>query len=362
MRVAYNFAAGPAQLPLPVLEQIQAELLDWHSKGVSILEMGHRTPEFMQILAEVKQSLYSLTEVSPEDYDFIFLAGGARMINALVPMNLPGKADYVCSGFWSKTSYEQGMSYAPMRIAATSEAVNQAYPAYHWAVSPEQWDIDPEAAFVHYCHNETLSGVAYSDIPKLSVPVVTDMTSCFLSQKQSWQHAGIVYAGAQKNLGIAGLSVVMIRRDLLGRASDICPNLGNFTRLSETNSLLNTPPVFAIYVLGLVLKYLQSLGGMNAIGEMNHRKSQLLYAFIDNSGGFYRNHVAPENRSICNVSFRMNDALLETFLTEAKSAGLANLKGHSMVGGLRASLYNAMPIEGVQALIDFMGDFEKRYG
>ncbi|AIL32918.1 3-phosphoserine/phosphohydroxythreonine transaminase [Basilea psittacipulmonis] len=361
MRAPYNFAAGPAQLPLPVLEKIQEEMLDWHGKGVSVLEMGHRGPDFEEILLATRSALYDLTGVSEADYDFVFMSAGARLQNAFIALNLPGKADYVISGNWSKTTYEQGLAYGDMRITANNEEAKDGVPGLHWAPKPEDWKVRPDATFVHYCHNETLSGLGYEDIPKMSVPVVTDMTSCFLSRRQTWENAGIVYAGAQKNLGIAGLSLVMIRRDLLGKASPLCPDFANYTKLADSRSLLNTPPVFAIYVMGLVLEYMQSIGGMELIERANLKKARMLYEYIDQSG-FYKNRVAHQDRSICNVSFLLDDRLNELFLKESKEAGLLNLKGHPISGGMRASIYNAMPVEGVEKLIAFMKDFAKRNG
>lgn len=366
----WNFSAGPSVLPLPVLEQAAAEMTNWHGSGMSVMEMSHRGKEFMQIRDEAEQDLRRLLNV-PDDFAVLFMQGGAQAQNAIVPLNLIGladhkQADYVVSGSWSKKSFQEAQRYGDVALAASSESsqvingVEQN--SLSWFPAPETWQVREHVSYVHVCSNETIGGVEFNQWPTLAVPLVVDASSNILSRPVDFSKVSMLYAGAQKNAGPAGLTLVIIRKDLLGKASDQCPNVFNYEALANNDSMLNTPPTYAIYVAGLTFKWLLAQGGVAAIEQANIAKAELLYSYIDSST-FYKNTVEPTARSRMNVPFLLaNPELDAIFLAEAEAAGLLQLKGHKSVGGMRASIYNALPIEAVQALITFMKEFETRHG
>ena len=356
----FNFSPGPAALPEPVLRQAAAEMLDWNGTGMSVMEMSHRGKDFMAIQAEVRASLTRLLAI-PDDYRLVFLQGGAIGQNAIVPMNLlrgRTRADYVHTGEWSKRSIAEAAHYCAINVAASAEASG-------WTAIPPQseWTLDPEAAYVHICSNETIGGLEYHWTPDTGgVPLVADMSSNILSQPLDVSRYGLIYAGAQKNIGPAGLTLVIVHESLLGGALATTPSAFDYTQQAANDSMINTPPTYAIYLAGLVFAWLEKQGGLQAIGAINRAKAELLYACID-EGGYYANRIARADRSIMNVPFHLPDAALDApFLDGAMAAGLLQLKGHRIVGGMRASIYNAMPLEGVQALVDYMKDFAKRHG
>ena len=360
MTRVYNFSAGPAMLPDAVLERARAELLDWHGTGMSVMEMSHRGEEFVSIARQAEADLRRLMGI-PDDYHVLFLQGGATSQFAMVPMNLlrgRGRADYIDTGLWSRKAIKEARRYCEVNVAASSEAGG-----YTTIPPRESWRLDPEAAYVHYTPNETIGGVEFHWIPDTGdVPLVADMSSTILSRPVDVSRFGLIYAGAQKNIGPAGLTVVIVRRDLVGETLPGTPTMLDYAAHAEAGSMLNTPPTFAWYLAGLVFQWLLEQGGLEAMAERNRRKAEKLYAAIDASG-FYRNPVDPACRSWMNVPFTLADAALDaTFLEEAKAAGLVALKGHRSVGGMRASIYNAMPEEGVDRLIEFMQDFERRHG
>lgn len=372
----WNFSAGPATLPLEVLERAAAEMTDWHGSGMSVMEMSHRGRHFSQIRNEAEADLRELLAV-PQDYEVLFMQGGATAENAILPMNLmdrtgSAKADYVLSGSWSVKSHKEAGRYGDAAVAATSETTvemdGRQQGPWTWFPDPEQWKVRPDAAYLHLCSNETIGGVEFTDWPDMAslnapdVPLVADVSSHFLSRPIDFDKAAVVYAGAQKNAGPAGVTVVIIRRDLIGHALPICPSAFDYANVAAAGSMFNTPPTYAIYVAGLVFKWLLAQGGLAGIEQRNIEKAGLLYGYLDQTG-FYRNTVAPSVRSRMNVPFLLHDdALNEPFLEQADAAGLLQLKGHKSVGGMRASIYNAMPLEGVQVLVEFMKDFERRYG
>lgn len=358
MEPIYNFSAGPAVLPKAVLQQAQTEMLDWHGSGMSVMEMSHRGKEFMSIVEAAENNLRQLMGI-PNNYKVLFLQGGASSQFAMVPLNLlQGKksADYVCTGQWSKKAIEEARKYCAVNIAASSEAENFTH-----APTQDQWQLNPDAAYVHYTPNETIGGVEFNWTPKLThtdtIPLVADMSSNILSRPLDVTQFGLIYAGAQKNIGPAGLVIVIIRDDLLDAATPDTPTLFQYKTHADNASMYNTPPTYAIYIMGLVLEWLIQLGGLNAIEQINIKKASLLYDLLD-STDFYHCPVVKSDRSRMNVPFTLkNDALDKAFLTQAQSHGLIQLKGHRSVGGMRASIYNAMPIEGVQKLVEFMQDF-----
>ncbi|NMB89693.1 MAG: 3-phosphoserine/phosphohydroxythreonine transaminase [Chloroflexi bacterium] len=359
---AHNFNAGPSILPLPVLEQAQAELLDYQGTGMSVMEMSHRSKEFESIITTAEADLRELLGI-PANYKVMFLQGGASLEFAMIPMNLlpaGSSADYIITGAWSRTSYKEASKVSSPRVAFSGEADN-----FSRLPAAGEFNFDPQAAYIHYCHNETIHGVEFKNevVPPDGVELVCDMSSDFVSQPVDVSKFGMIYGGAQKNAGPAGVTIVILREDLLARVPEKLPTLLNYKVLAESGSLHNTPPCFAIYVTGLVFKWIKSLGGLPAIYQRNQEKANLIYNVIDNSGGFYRGHAAPAARSIMNVPFRMVSEELEAqFVKESKGAGMVGLKGHRSVGGLRASLYNALPVESAQALADFMQDFQRRNG
>lgn len=356
----YNFSAGPAVLPREVLQRAAAEMLDWHGSGMSVMEMSHRGPEFISIAGKAEADLRQLLSIGA-DYAVLFLQGGAIGENAIVPMNLLGERnliDVVNTGEWSKKTIKEAKKYARVNVAASSEDENFSY------VPPrESWKLSADAAYVHVCTNETIGGVEYSFAPDVGdVPLVADMSSHILSRVIDVSRYGVIYGGAQKNIGPAGLTLVIVRRDLLDRALPMTPAAFHWKEQAEADSMLNTPPTYAIYIAGLVFEWLLAQGGVAAIERKNIAKAALLYDFLD-STGFYFNPVRRQDRSRMNVPFKLrNEALDASFLRGADERGLLQLKGHRSVGGMRASIYNAMPVEGVQALVDYLREFERRHG
>jgi phosphoserine aminotransferase len=357
---AYNFSAGPAVLPEPVLRQAAAEMLDWHGSGMSVMEMSHRGPEFVAIHAKAEADLRALLSI-PANYSVLFLQGGAIGENAIVPMNLARgfeAAAYVNTGEWSKKSIKEAGKYLRVAVAASAEDRDFTY------VPPQSaWRVEPGSAYVHVCTNETIGGVEYHWTPDTGdIPLVADMSSHILSRAIDVSRYGVIYGGAQKNIGPAGLTIVIVRDDLLDRALAICPSAFHWKEQAAADSMLNTPPTYAIYVAGLVFEWLLAQGGISAIEQRNVAKAKLLYDYLDASS-FYRNPVEPSDRSRMNVPFRLRDESLDgAFLKGAEERGMLQLKGHRSVGGMRASIYNAMPIEGVQALVEYMREFERRHG
>ncbi len=359
MRV-FNFSAGPAVLPEEVLRIAAAEMLDWHGSGMSVMEMSHRGKEFIGIAEAAEADLRTLLAI-PVNYKVLFLQGGAIGENAIVPMNLfSGRAvaDYVHTGEWSKKSIKEAKKYGRVNIAATSEDK-----AFTYVPERAIWQLTPDAAYVHICSNETIGGVEYHWTPDTGdVPLVADMSSHILSRVVDVAKYGVIYGGAQKNIGPAGLTIVIVRDDLLDRALPITPSAFHWQEQAAADSMLNTPPTYAIYVAGLVFRWLLAQGGVPAIEQKNIAKAKLLYDCLDASD-FYLSPVRRQDRSRMNVPFKMPDAALdESFLKGAGEHGMVQLKGHRAVGGMRASIYNAMPVEGVQALVAYMQDFERAHG
>ncbi|MFY2764914.1 3-phosphoserine/phosphohydroxythreonine transaminase [Arenimonas sp. MALMAid1274] len=361
MSRAFNFSAGPAALPEPVLRQIQDEMLEWQGERASVMEVSHRGQAFIDCAAAAERDLRELMGI-PADYAVLFLQGGATTLSALLPLNLAGPdqtADFVLTGHWGEKALENTRPSMKTHVAASAKAGG-----YTGIPGRADWQLTPGAAFVHYTPNETIHGVEFHDIPDVGdVPLVADVSSNFLSKPVDVTRFGVLYGGAQKNLGPAGLTLVIVRKDLLGRHGRDLPPIFDLQNQAKNDSMFNTPPTFAWYVLGLVLQWVKREGGATAIGERNARKAAALYAAIDGSGGYYRNTVDVAARSWMNVPFFLPDAALDKpFLKEAEAAGLLGLKGHRAVGGMRASIYNAMPEAGVQALVDFMADFARRNG
>jgi phosphoserine aminotransferase len=360
MKRVYNFSPGPAMLPTAVLERVQAELLDWQGSGMSVMEVSHRGSAFIEFAAKSEKNLRSLLNV-PANYKVLFLQGGATLQFAAVPLNLapPGSVvDYVVTGNWSEKAVSEAKRYAEVNIVA-----NSADTKFTTIPAPSTWKTSKNAAYLHYVANETVFGVEFHGVPAVSdAPLVTDMSSNFLARPVDVSRYGVIYAGAQKNVGPAGLAIVIVREDLLGRARKETPGAIDFKTMAANDSMWNTPPTLSWYIAGLVFEWLQEQGGLEAIAKVNERKAKKLYAAIDGSG-FYKNPVEKSARSWMNVPFTLADAKLDdVFLKESKAAGLTNLKGHRVVGGMRASIYNAMPEAGVDALIAFMADFQKRHG
>ncbi len=360
MTRAYNFSAGPAVLPEPVLRQAADEMLDWRGSGMSVMEMSHRGKEFMSILAQAKADLAELLKL-PSNYKILFLQGGGVGMNGIIPMNLlRGKKsiDVVNTGSWASKSLKEAKKYAQANEAASSAA------EHHTRIPPrETWKLDPDAAYVHICSNETIGGVQYHWVPDTGdVPLVADMSSDILSRPIDVSRYGLIFAGAQKNMGPSGMTLVLVRDDLLGQALPITPSAFDFKLQADADSMLNTPPTYAIYIAGLVFQWLKQQGGLAAMEAHNRKKAALLYDVLD-ATPFYTSPVAREDRSLMNVPFTLPDDRLTTaFLEGAKALGMVQLKGHSSVGGIRASVYNAMPLEGVQALAAYMREFAARHG
>ncbi len=354
----FNFGAGPATMPEPVLKEVQEELLDWNGLGLSVMEISHRSAEFIEIAQQAETDFRDLLSV-PDDYAVLFTHGGATMQNAMVPLNLAspeGIVDYVNSGHWAKRSIKEAERYTNVHIAATSEEED-----FKYFPAQDSWKLSEESSYVHYTPNETIGGLCLKSIDNSKIPVIADYSSGILSEPIDVSKFSLIYGGAQKNIGPSGLGFVIVKKDLLGKAQPITPNLLNYTLIHEGESMSNTPPTFAWYVAGKVFKWLKSLGGVEAISIINNRKAKKLYSYIDSSN-FYSNTIKAENRSIMNVPFLLgNDELNDKFLDESKEAGLLALKGHRSVGGMRASIYNGLPEEGVDALIEFMDIFVKKY-
>jgi len=360
MARVYNFSAGPAVLPEPVLEQAAAEMLDWHGSGMSVMEMSHRGKAFIAIHARAEADLRELMAI-PGNYKVLFLQGGAAGQFAIVPMNLlRGKqsADYVYTGQWSQKAIKEAKKYCRVNIAASSEDANFSY-----VPKQSRWKLDPQAGYVHITSNETIGGVEFHWIPDTgNVPLVSDMSSHILSRPMDVSRYGLIYAGAQKNIGPAGLTIVIVRDDLIGRALPITPSVFDYKVQAEADSMINTPPTYAVYIAGLVFQWLKKLGGLEKMAEINAAKARLVYDYLDQTE-FYHSPVAREDRSLMNIPFTLrNDTLDGEFLKRAERNGLTQLKGHRSVGGMRASIYNAMPIEGVRALVEYMRDFERSHG
>ncbi|MGV3626846.1 MAG: 3-phosphoserine/phosphohydroxythreonine transaminase [Betaproteobacteria bacterium] len=360
MARVFNFSAGPAVLPEPVLRQAAAEMLDWHGSGMSVMEMSHRGKEFIEIHAQAEADLRELMNI-PKNYKVLFLQGGASAQFAVVPMNLlRGKtqADYTNTGEWSKKAISEAKKYCRVNVAASSEAASFSH-----VPKQAQWRLDPDAAYVHITSNETIGGVEFHWVPDTgNVPLVADMSSHILSRPMDVSRYGLIYGGAQKNIGPAGVTIVIVRDDLLGQALPITPTVFNYKTQAENDSMSNTPATYGIYVAGLVFRWLKQLGGLAKMEQINRAKAGLLYDYLDQTE-FYHSPVAKDDRSLMNIPFTLRNADLDkAFLKETEAAGLTQLKGHRSVGGMRASIYNAMPIEGVQALVQFMREFERRNG
>jgi phosphoserine aminotransferase len=356
----YNFSAGPAVMPLEVIEQARDELLEWRNSGMSVMEMSHRGKEFMSIHAQTIQDARELLNI-PANYKVIFLQGGAIAQNAIVPMNmLRGRtsADYINTGEWSKKSIQEAQRYCKVNVAASGESI-------HFTSIPprETWRLDPNAAYVHICSNETIGGVEYHFTPDVGdVPLVADMSSNIMSRPIDVSCYGLIYAGAQKNIGPAGLTVVIVREDLLGQALPFTPSVFDYKVQADHDSMHNTPSTYSIYIAGLVFQWLKRQGGLAAMEKHNKAKAAVLYDYLDTTN-FYTNSIVRSDRSLMNVPFKLRDeSLNEEFLKQTQANGLVQLKGHRVVGGMRASIYNAMPIAGVQALVAFMREFERTKG
>ena len=374
MSRVWNFSAGPAALPQAVLEQVRDEMLDWHGSGMSVMEMSHRGKDYGAIIAAAEADLRQLMAI-PDNYRVLFLQGGATLLFSQIPMNLAAgrSADYLVTGSWSKKAVDEARRVAPIagavHVAGSTEQKGAAADGFTRFLRDDEMRLDPEAAFLHLCTNETIYGVEVQDdcahlVSRLGkVPLVADMSSHILSRSVDVSRYGLIYAGAQKNIGPSGLVVCLVRDDLLGHAIPTMPSILDFSVMAEHGSMPNTPATFSIYVAGLVFQWLQRQGGLAAMERINLQKSQLLYRCIDGSQGFYRNPVDPADRSRMNVPFVLADSSLDNhFLQQAEAVGLHALKGHKSVGGMRASIYNAMPLEGVQALVAFMQDFARRHG
>ncbi len=357
----YNFSAGPAVLPHEVLQQAREELLDWHGSGMSVMEMSHRGKEFMGIHAQAIADLRELMDI-PANYKVLFLQGGAHLQFSMIPLNLlRGKlsADYVNTGEWSKKAMGEAKKFGKVNEAASNADQNCTYvPAF------ETWRRDPNAAYLHYTTNETIGGVEFNRVPESGeTPLVADMSSNILSRPYDVSKFGLIYAGAQKNIGPAGLAVVIVHEDLIGQAQPGTPTMLDYKIHADADSMYNTPPTYGIYIAGLVFQWLKKQGGVAAMEQTNIAKAALLYDAIDASNGFYHCPVAKSDRSRMNVPFTLKDSGLDgEFLKQADACGLLQLKGHRSVGGMRASIYNAMPLAGVQALVKFMSDFARRNG
>lgn len=355
----FNFSAGPAAIPLPVLERARDELTNWRGCGMSVMELSHRGKEFMSIAERAEADLRRLLDI-PADYRVLFLQGGASAQFGAVPFNLAGanqKADYVVTGSWSKKALAEGRRFLDAHVAADS-----ADTRYTAIPDPAGWQLSPDAAYLHYTPNETIGGVEFHFVPEARAPLVADMSSTLLSRPLDVTRFGLIYAGAQKNIGPAGLVIVIVRKDLLGRAREGTPVMMDYRAQAEAGSMLNTPPTWAWHIAGLVFEWLLEQGGLPEMERRNRRKAETLYGAIDASD-FYANPVAEGSRSWMNVPFTLADPALDAaFLEQAKAAGLLTLKGHRSVGGMRASLYNAMPQAGVDALVAFMGEFERTRG
>ncbi|MGE8655413.1 MAG: 3-phosphoserine/phosphohydroxythreonine transaminase [Achromobacter sp.] len=372
----WNFSAGPSALPEVVLQQAAAEMLDWHGSGMSVMEMSHRGKHFVQICDEAESDLRDLLGLSP-DYAVMFMQGGGSGENAIVPMNLMGRrgtpaADFVVTGHWSSRSYKEAGRYGDAQVAASSAQATQLdgreQAPFTWVPPVDTWKVRKESAYLHLCSNETIGGVEFMDWPDTAalgapdVPLVVDASSHFLSRPMDVSRCGMMYAGAQKNAGPAGVTMAICRRDLIGHALPICPSAFDYANVAAEHSRYNTPPTFAIYIAGLVFKWVKANGGVAGMEAANKAKAELLYGYLD-STSFYRNPIHAPVRSRMNVPFVLRDeSLNDAFLQGAEAAGLTQLKGHKSVGGMRASIYNAVPLAAVAALVEYLKEFERRYG
>jgi len=357
MSRVYNFSAGPSMLPEEVLKKAASELIEYGQTGQSVMEMSHRSKEYQAIIDDAEATLREIMGI-PDNYTVLFLQGGASTQFAMVPMNLMtnnNKADYIITGQWAKKACKEAARYGAVRAVASSEDETFAY-------IPKGFEdrLDPDADYVHICMNNTIYGTKWHTLPKTgNVPLVADISSCILSEPLDVSKFGVLYAGAQKNVAPAGLTIVIIRNDLIGRAMEITPTMLNYETHSENGSMFNTPPCYTIYIAGLVFHWIKEQGGVEAIGEINKKKAKLLYDFLDSSK-LFKGTVHKEDRSLMNVPFVTGDKELDArFIEEAKKAGFINIKGHRSVGGMRASIYNAMPLEGVEKLVEFMKKFEE---
>lgn len=357
---AYNFCAGPAALPTAVLEQAQQELLDWRGRGLSIMEMSHRSKDYVAVAEKAEADLRQLLQV-PENYKVLFIQGGASLQFSAIPLNLLGKnnqADYIHTGIWSEKSYKEAKRYAQINVieAGTSHNGKMAI------TDPSTWQLSEHAAYVHYAENETIGGIQFPFIPETQAPLVADISSSILSAPLDVSKFGLLYAGAQKNIGPAGLTLVIVREDLLDQSMPSIPSILKYSDQAKNGSMVNTPASYSWYLSGLVFEWLLAQGGVEAIHQVNLQKANMLYDYIDQSG-FYQNPIDKAYRSIMNVPFTLADSRLEAlFLQQAEAQHLLNLAGHRSVGGMRASIYNAVPLEGVAALVAFMQDFVKNNG
>lgn len=357
MSRVYNFSAGPSMLAEEVLKTAAAEMLEYGESGQSVMEMSHRSKEYQAIIDEAEANLREIMNI-PDNYEVLFLQGGASTQFAMVPLNLMtknGKADYIITGQWANKAYKEAVRYGAAREVASSKDKTFTYIPKTTAT-----DFDPEADYVHICMNNTIYGTKYHRLPDTGdIPLVADISSCILSEPIDVSKFGVLYAGAQKNVAPAGVTIVIIRKDLIGNAMDITPTMLRYDTHSENGSMFNTPPCYTIYIAGLTFKWIKKMGGLTVMKEINEKKAKLLYDFLDNSK-LFKGTVVPEDRSLMNVPFVTgNDELDAKFVAEAKKAGFVNLKGHRTVGGMRASIYNAMPIEGVEKLVEFMKKFEE---
>ena len=357
-----NFCAGPATMPTSVLERAQSELLDWQGRGLSVMEVSHRSKEYMAITDKAEAKLRTLMEI-PDNYKVLFLQGGASLQFSAIPLNLlnGGRGDYLTTGAWSGKAIKEAQRYESLGLGKINLVATGKEDNFTTVPAQSDWNVSDDAAYFHYCANETIHGLQIFEPPQVEAPIIADMSSCILSQPIDVSKFGMIYAGAQKNIGPAGLVIVIIRDDLLGQASEWCPMLLNYEHQADKESMSNTPATYSWYLAGLVFDWLEEQGGVAAIGKINQQKADLLYKTIDDSP-FYNNPVDPQYRSIMNVPFTLADSSLDkVFLEESEKAGLLNLKGHRDVGGMRASIYNAVPLEWVQQLVDFMIAFEKKH-
>ncbi len=355
-RVA-NFCAGPASMPTAVLQKAQSELLNWHGTGMSVMEMSHRSDEFVAIASKAEQDLRKLMNI-PDNYKVLFLQGGASLQFSAIPLNLlKGTADYLDTGIWSRKALSEAKRYEQAGLGKINVVASGKDMNYADVPDISTWQLSDNADYFHYCPNETIGGLAMFDLPQVNAPIVADMSSCILSQPIDVTQFGMIYAGAQKNIGPAGLTLVIVREDLIGNANAVCPSLLDYKSQADNDSMVNTPPTWAWYLSGLVFEWLLENGGVDAIYQQNLAKAKMLYDYIDASG-FYQNPINTAHRSIMNVPFTLNDSSLDkAFLKQADAAGFLNLKGHRSVGGMRASIYNAIDLAAVQQLIGFMQQF-----
>lgn len=357
---AYNFCAGPAALPTAVLEKAQQEMLDWQGKGLSIMEMSHRSADYVAVAEKAEADLRQLMNI-PENYKVLFLQGGASLQFSALPLNLLGKnntANYVHTGIWSEKALKEAQRYGQVSVIEAGTQLDGKMAI----LDPQQWQVNTDAAYLHYVDNETIGGLQFADVPEVGIPLVADFSSSILSAPIDVSKFGVIYAGAQKNIGPAGLTIVIVREDLLDQAKPEIPSILKYASQAKNGSMVNTPSTYAWYLSGLVFEWLLAQGGVDAIHQVNQEKAKLLYGYIDGSD-FYSNPIATANRSMMNVPFTLKDpALDKLFLADAEANHLLNLAGHRSVGGMRASIYNAVGLDAVQALVQFMDDFAKRNG